>query len=1022
MMSPTPPPSRSRVSIGTGALGRISTSLAPAMLIAVLLSPVAFAAEEQEIEEIVVVGTQIRGASISEALPVSVISELDIEALGVNSGDELLEFMVEQGQNYFSESENISGGVNSARGDIGAFNLRNLGTGNTLVLLNGRRMVNSAAYQTEEVGGSFVPVNTINSQAIAVTGLRNVEVLKDGASAIYGADAVAGVVNYVFRDDWEGFRFSIRGDTYENIPRKDKRATLEWGNSFNGGNSHVGVFLNYFARDRVNSQDDPRWADSDFRPRTPEPFNEGTIFRNNSANSNYGQYDICLLDPVDPMDPMATDPPLPSCLSDRGLDASDVIGALTDRSGEFETFPLGHEDCDYQINDEICGAVDGAGTYRYNLNTNRDLYSELERLNLYANFNHELENGTEAFGEFTWYWSDTNTTRHSSTKLGAVAKYRIPADHPYNPFGSGQGRLDDLFTAMGITVPGEGWAVEIDNYRWAQVPRIVDVDGSTWRLLGGLRGTSGDWDWETALTWSRATRHDVTSRISNTLLTQGLNLQTNFAINPFSPTYEGSNIRWAQVNVVRDNEQELAMMDFKMSNTDLFDMPAGPVAALVGIEYRSESFVDDRDPRLDGTVLFVDNSGNTFPYVSDVENSSPTSDSSGSRKVGSLFTELQIPVLENLDVQLALRYEDFSDVMSTTVGRIAFGYRPIQQLLVRGSWSQAFRAPNLITINEATVSRSNTRNDAACFLVDPEEDELDCRHSIQRTVQGSRTLTPETSDNYNFGMVIESDGFTFTVDYWGIVKEDTIGLFGEENHIVLDLLYRLQHGNTDCANVVGNPAVVRGVAPTEADVVALWEAANLCPAGEVQRVDDQYANLDERSIKGIDVGIYYELDTADMGEFSFRILNTELTEYEQEPGGAAVELLAAKASGALPDAVPVVGFASLKGIDGNPENKTSLRVSWNYEDFRVAVTGLRYDDFVQILSNDEAFPIASMTTWNMSMDYNFSMFNQDSRVRFGINNIADERAPLADDSFGYYADQHRDLGRYFYTDLRVRLF
>ena len=168
----------------------LAASVASAMLLSAASAPL-FA--QQEIDEIVVVGSQIRGAQISDALPVSIMNELDIEALGVNSGDELLEFMAEQGQNFFIESENISGGVNPARGDIGAFNLRNLGTGNTLVLLNGRRVVNSAAYQTESVGGSFVPVNTVNVQSIPVTGLRRTEVLREGASAIYGADAVAGV-------------------------------------------------------------------------------------------------------------------------------------------------------------------------------------------------------------------------------------------------------------------------------------------------------------------------------------------------------------------------------------------------------------------------------------------------------------------------------------------------------------------------------------------------------------------------------------------------------------------------------------------------------------------------------------------------------------------------------------------------------------------------------------------------------------------------------------------------------------
>ena len=241
---------------------------------------------DENIEEITVTGSQIRGAKISDALPVSVIDASDIEALGIESGDELIEFMAEQGQNFFSEAENISGGVNSARGDIGAYNLRNLGTGNTLVLLNGRRLVNAAAYQTEAVGGSFIPVNTVNAQSLPVFGLERVEVLRDGASAIYGADAVAGVVNYVLKTDFEGFNVRTRFSNYDHVPRDDVRFSVEWGKNFNGGQTNLGVFVDHYRRDRVNSQDEARWADADFRRLVPagSPWEGDTRFRNNSVN------------------------------------------------------------------------------------------------------------------------------------------------------------------------------------------------------------------------------------------------------------------------------------------------------------------------------------------------------------------------------------------------------------------------------------------------------------------------------------------------------------------------------------------------------------------------------------------------------------------------------------------------------------------------------------------------------------------------------------------------------------------
>jgi iron complex outermembrane receptor protein len=313
------------------------------------------ASDDGEIEEIVTVGSQIKGARISDALAVSVVSAEDIEALGIDSGDELLDFMAEQGQNFFNESENISGGVNAARGDIGAYNLRNLGTGNTLVLLNGRRMVNAASYQTESVGGSFIPVNTVNSQSLPVSGLERVEVLRDGASAIYGADAVAGVVNYVMKPDFDGFSIRAKYADYEGLPRTDQTLTIEWGTDFNGGQTNLSVFANYYHRDRVSAADDPRWADSDFRRRIPanSPYAGSTRFRNNSINSEYPQLDIL---------------PDGSPNINYGLSA---LG-LTDDDGEFHLYEVGDVQCDWDLNADVCGANDsGALIHRYNSNEQR---------------------------------------------------------------------------------------------------------------------------------------------------------------------------------------------------------------------------------------------------------------------------------------------------------------------------------------------------------------------------------------------------------------------------------------------------------------------------------------------------------------------------------------------------------------------------------------------------------------------------------------------------------------------------
>jgi iron complex outermembrane receptor protein len=983
------------------------------LLVALPLTVVTANAQEAEddevLEEIVTVGSQIKGAQISDALAVSVLTSQDIENLGIDSGDELLEHMAEQGQNFFNESENISGGVNSARGDIGAYNLRNLGTGNTLVLLNGRRLVNAASYQTEEIGGSFVPVNTVNSQSLPVSGLERVEVLRDGASAIYGADAVAGVVNYVMKSDFEGLTLRAKYANFEGLPRNDATFTLEWGKDFNDGRTNLSVFGNYYSRERTNSQDDSRWADSDIRYLVPagSPWAGSASFNNTSVNSEYGQFDV-----------------FPDGSGNTyGLSGLDI----TDSNGEFHVYPVGHPECDWPLNEYVCGADDqGAAIYRYNQNENRDLYSELDRMNLFVFLNHEFAGGLQSFTEFSVYTSDTNTIRHGSVRLSAVAKYQIPAGNYYNPFGpcGSPNRLPD--SIIGTGVPCEGLDLVIDNHRWVDPPRVVDNDGDDIRILQGFRGALGEnWDWEAAASWSRATKEDIThNRVSNTLLEQGLALTTPDAINYFGGR-EFSNISQALVDVRRDNETELTTLDFRVSSNELFEMPAGPVGFVGGVEYREESFLDDRDPRLDGQIAYTDNDGQTFPLVSDVMNSSPTLDSSGSRDVFSAFAELQVPLTSKLDIQAALRYEDFSDVGDTTVGKLAFGWRIVDQILLRGSWSEAFRVPNLVTVNESGVARSNTTNDYVYLYVDPLQiiPELDGVYGVQRTAGGSKDLVPEQSTNTSLGIVIDATpNLTFTIDFWNIEKDDTIGLFGEDNHTALDLLLMIEAGNANCAVNNGNPAVVRNdTAGLSPEALVAFNAAGICPVGDAQRVEDVYKNLDTRKVSGHDVGVYYNADTR-FGDFDFSYVATFLNEYDQLPGPGAKALLDAQAQGILPASVDVVGFGSLVRVNGNPRDKQTARLNWRKGNWGAAVTGTKIGDVYQsslTLNDGSRWVLSDMKIYNASMDYRFDMFDTDARVRLGVVNFTDSRAPLADDSFGYSGDVHKDLPRSYYVDFRL---
>ncbi len=972
-------------------------------------SGIALAQDEaggDQIEEILVTGSQIRGAAINDALAVSVFSSEDIELLGVDGGDELLAAIPENGQNFFGTTD-LGGGVNGARGDVGTPNLRALGTGNTLVLLNGRRMVNMATFQTEVVGGSFVPVNSVNSNHLPVFGLDRVEVLRDGASAIYGADAVAGVINTVTKDDFEGFTVRIRQTEYDHMPRSNSSLAVEWGEVFNGGRTSVGVFARNYSRDRVRSSDEARWANSDFRSRFPEdsPYRTSTVFRNNSINSLHGQFDIA-----------------------RGVGSSNSlrVNDIVDNSGEFEIFPSGSPQCanGHDTGYGTCMVEDGQGVLRFNLNEGRDMSPEIDRTTFFGYLNHEISDDLEFFADAYYYSSQSNRHINPSASLSA-ARLRVGAANHWNPLGpvGSPNRLPD--SIVGPDLPPEGLELIIDNYRYAEVPRIVNNDGEAFRFLGGLRGVVGDWDWEAAGIYSEASRDDVTSnRISNTLMKEALFDSTPNAYNPFSGGVN-SNLERALVDVYRLGKTSLASFDVKFSNPALFELPAGSVGFLIGYELRAEDYVDNRDPRLDGTIDFVDFEGEGYPFTSDVMNSSPTPDGAGERTTNSLFAEFQIPVHETLDVQLAARYESFDDVGDTTVGKFAFGWTPIEQFLLRGSVSTAFRAPNLITINEEFVARTNTRDDWVCFYgvdqgsVPADNDFSDCDYGMQRQATGSKDLQSEESLNTSIGFVLTPvDSLTLTADYWTIEKDDSIGLFGEENHILVDLVTRLAAGTSNCATVQGNPVVLRGAVTDDPVEVQGFLDAGLCPIGQVTAIQDTYANLDSRTLEGYDIGVYWDLDT-DFGRFSLKWNGSYIEKFEQEPGGLTSIVQEAKASD--PTIIyPIAGIGDLLNFNGNQDFRSTASLSFSRDVWNVAFSSNTVGDYFQMLSNGDRFDVPAFTRYNFNADYFFEVSGVDSRIRLGVNNFTDERAPLYDRSFGFDDDSHSDWGVYYYVDLMMQ--
>ncbi|MDC3288851.1 TonB-dependent receptor [Gammaproteobacteria bacterium] len=961
-------------------------------------------AVDSNVEEVVTVGSQIKGAKISGALPVSILTADDIDALGVEDGTELLENLAEQGLNYFTEAESDSGGVNSARGDVGAYNIRNMGVGNTLALLNGRRLVANAGYQTELLGGDYVPTMSVNSNLIPTMGLDRVELLKDGASAIYGADAVAGVINNVIASDYVGFDISYRQQSYDHFAAEDDRLAIKYGVDLNDGATNVAVMFDYYDRDAIKASEDSRWGDSDHRKLIPAD----SLWANDSSFNNRYSGKWAQLDMVG-------------------------TSSYTDSAGEIQIIPAGDAKCLVDTTYGTCLAKDTTGFSDYYINPGqvRDYRGSLQRDNLFVFVNHEMSNGKELFAEIGRYTSDYSRLKEPAGDF-AVALLELGPDYYWsNILGitadniASQEAANAKLIEDGKTPKSIKTNIRIDNWRPDIGPRVINVEKETYRYLLGIRGTTDSgWDWESAYLYSEAETNDVTdNRLSNSLLQAGLNDSTSNAINIFSSDVKTA-LSPAIVSVYRNDVSTLSSIDFKASHPEIMTLPAGPVGMLVGVEYRKETYDEDRDPRLDGTIQFTSAvTGYGPPFVSDVLGSSPTVDTYGTRSTLSMFAEMLIPISEKINAQAAIRHENPNDTDESTVGKFAVGWDVSDDLLIRGSTSTSFRVPNLIQQNQRFVPRQGSNTDAVGKYVGANEP-LDDSYSMQSFRLLNPNLKPETSTNTSIGFVYSPsvvDGFTMTYDNWEIEKEDTIVLLGRNNRLVEDLVLRLEHGPNNCS-AFSNPNVLRDQDAGYTDEeVALFSAKGICPAGEAQIVYDPYANAATRKIAGQDIGLYYDIDT-DFGRFKLSANYSKTDEFTQKPTAGYSKLKEAQDSGTFPLSIALSGFGDLAKQDGNYVEKTSIKGTYTIGDWGIQITSLTKGDFYhsqETKSDGTRYVLPEMTTMNVSVYYKFDIAGNKARIKFAVKNIEDERAPLADRFYGFFADAHQDMGRNSYIDFKV---
>lgn len=983
------------------------------------------AASIDDLQEVTIVGSRIKGVVATEALPVVVIDNELITATGAVSGDELFRNIPQLGDVLF-EAQNNPQTSNAARGDVNSFNLRSLGVGNTLVLVNGRRIVTHPTSQGTSDTGT-VPVLSYNSNAISVAGIERIEVLLDGAAAIYGADAVAGVVNVVTKSRLDGVEIEAQYGGAEDTSLRELEVNFAAGRNFDGGN--VALFIDHTDRKALDAADQPFTATDDRRS-----LFVGTPFETSSTP-----------------DSRATRGAWPNLAtpSTNGIIRRGTT-ALTTSSGTFNIRPAASGSCAYSFSTDLCLATGNISyttlrNLRYDTAYGVSVLPETQRSNVMLVGEYTFANDITAFAEASYYTADTFRLQPPVILLNSLW---VPASNYWNPFGpttlpNGQPNPNRI---PGLTnVPAAGLPVNLTNYRFNDVGfQNVNVDNYQARIVAGLRGQRWGYDWELGLVYGEAEAKDVSDNVNANKLQANLALSTPDAYNPFNggcvatPSYgdctpsSKAAIDAIRMDLVRETRSTLALADLKFSRADLFALPAGNVGVAAGLEARRETQRDARDENLDGTVPFVDRVTGAVTE-SNVVAVSPNPDTYGSRTISAAYLEfavplvapsMGVPLVHRVNMQLAGRYEDYSDFGSVSKPKVAMAWDIVEGVRLRGSYSEGFRAPNLEQVNAKEYARLSTQTDFIRCEADLRAKRITsftaCSRSIATSlrVSGNPNLKPEESTNQSIGLVFEPsfvpDTFgkwTFTVDTWKIEQRDIVGLLGAQTSVVQDYF--------DRANGSSFAKIIR--APVTADDTTLFAGTGIAPAGTILQIKDQFINLLPQTVEGIDFGLDWRLRGTALGDFSLSLNAAKLRTFSREPGPVVDALYAARAAGKINAATPLPDPSNLIRVNGRPELKWSGSLRWKKGPVRAGLSTRYVGDVEEtgfLDANANRWLVDSQLTYNLYGEYEFKEGPLGrTSVRIGGRNITDKDPPLT--SNGYLGSLYSPYGRYLYASVKT---
>lgn len=1012
-----------------------------------------------KLEAFTVTGSNIKRLDFEKVLPITSVTMEQIDIRAASQPAELLTALPEVTGLPGNETATLGA---TARGDNSSVSLRGIPSGNTLILLNGRRVVPHPISQNE----AGVPTLTPNINQLPNRGLERVEVLRDGASSIYGTDAVAGVVNYITKKDRRGTELALSFSETGYHDGQDYRATLTHGLGFAKGRGRAVITADFYHRNPIFVRSRPFAADADTTNRAPAPWNNplvDTSFFGRSATSAYGSYLTGTITGYDAYGAVSTFV---------GARPTGVPTSLVAASGAFFFTPGPSNTTLFAT--ATPSRAGASREYWWNNNPYRVIQPKSARTNINASVEYDVNDRLTAFLDASMYRAESVTYREPDGITQSTDGFIIvPATNPYNPFGTRFWSPTGAPNTDGTPrLTGTPAAVSITNKRLLDLPDRTDwVDNAIYRGVVGLRGKLfRSWTWESAMLYSAARvieNEEGPSRKS--LMIAAIN-QTDpaRAFNPFSRLFAVQNGQLVVTgdyrnpatvtstftsSFIRNGITRLGSGDLRASG-DLFPLWGGnTIGGAFGGEFRFEAFDDYRPPY---AGLNPPGSGMDL-QANDFLGFSPNSDTHGKRHVAAAYAEVVLPVfgrkftaplLQSLEVSASLRYESYTDFGDTTKPKYGANWKPISWVMVRSSYNEGFRAPNLAQlftnqyVRTATGVTDNYRSTVTGLPTDGS--------SNRRTINaGNRNLRPEQSTGRSGGVVIEIPwvkGLSISADYWEIRQKDVITaptateLANEDRDALLaatqaalaagQRIDQIDLGS-GTGGYKGSAQVLRlPVTQADRDFFAAYNATR-APAnqravvGGISLIFPSTFNKAQQFLNGFDYNLTYRLPKLAIGSFTFDTTWSRLnTFYAYNNVGAARTLLRETNYSQVGGATPVWrGATTLSWRHKQWGAGWGFYYIGSYTDVNATTTKTLWDSlgnptYIREVYNNGAYAyryvVHDSKSYNVNVSYRFgkeSRWLRETDVRIGVNNVLNAQPPLSADTRGYDVGLYNNLAR-----------